>query len=183
MDYLLTYILAAMIAWCPPLNHRYSQSYKMTAEEKDTHTLQRYHDIASDIAAVTMEEEPLFKGDLGRVKSALITASIASYESGQFREDVDNVKGTGDHGQSHCIMQILMRPGEIMEDRKDCFRLGFYRIRESFRSCPQSRLEDKLAVYASGNCTQGAANSRMKMYRAKHWLDTHPFVMPESEHE
>lgn len=180
---IFNYLLAAMIAWCPPANHRYYQRSSLSVEEKDAHTLQRYTDIASDLSEVVMEEEPLFTGDLGRVKSALLVAAIASFESGQFREDVDNVKGTGDRGESHCLMQVYLLPGETINSRKDCFHLGYDRIRESFRLCRFSRLEDKLSAYASGNCRRGGANSRLKMRRANRWLETHPFIMPESEHE
>lgn len=184
---IINYLVAAMMVWCPLSAHRYSQSSTMTDEQKDEHTLARYKSIAQDAAEVALdpEEKPFFKepGLIGRLESALLALSIASYESGEFREDIDTVSGTGDHGRSHCLMQILLRPGEEMKDRKDCFRLGFSRIRESFESCPGYRTEDKLAVYARGTCdhTWGINNSRMKVRRAKKWLADHTFFMVGDE--
>lgn len=184
---IVTYLVSAMMVWCPLSAHRYSQSSTMTDEEKDAYTLTRYQAIAQDVAEVAFDadEKPIFKepGVIGRLESALLALAIASYESGEFREDVDTVKGTGDHGRSHCLMQILLRPGEEMKDRKDCFRLGFSRIRESFDSCPGYRTEDKLSVYARGTCDHkwGIRNSRMKMKRAKSWLAEHIFFLPLEE--
>lgn len=181
---IVSYLVSAMMVWCPLSAHRYSQSSTMTDEQKDAYTLERYQSIATDLAEVATDpdEKPLFKGDgvLGRLESALLALSIASFESGEFREDVDTVAGTGDHGRSHCIMQVLLRPGEEMNDRKDCFRLGFSRMRESFDSCPSYRTEDKLSVYARGTCDSswGIRNSRMKMRRAKQWMSEHIFFLP-----
>ena len=97
---IITYLVAAMMVWCPLSAHRYSQSSAMTDEEKDAYTLTRYQAIAQDVAEVAFDadEKPIFKepGVIGRLESALLALSIASYESGEFSEDVDTVKGTGE---------------------------------------------------------------------------------------
>ena len=72
---IINWLVAAMFAWTP-------------AHEVDR---ARFTEIASDIAAVVYdpEEEPLFSGEDGRAKTALLLASIAAHES-TFREDVEN---------------------------------------------------------------------------------------------
>jgi hypothetical protein len=180
MYLLLSYFMAAMVAWCPLSNHYWPPS-SLTHQEIDAKTTARYESIAKDLEDVLNTEKPLFAGPLGKVKTGLLVLSVASYESG-FTEKVDNTSGSGDHGQSHCIMQILypLRPGEVMNDRKDCFRLGITRLRESMAACPNSDVRDKLAVYARGRCDSpwGITNSRMKMYRAMSWLTGHPYMLP-----
>lgn len=179
MHALWNYLLVAMIAWCPPAHHRYLLTHLASDFQRDAYTTARYESIAKDLEDVVENEKPLFSGPTGKAETALVMLSIASYESGEFREDIDTVKGTGDHGRAHCIMQIEfpLRPGEVMNDRKDCFRIGLARIRESMKACPNSKKEDKLAVYARGNCHDrwGIANSRMKMRRALNWWAYHPF--------
>jgi len=168
-----------MIAWTPLAEHRYSL-HQASDQEKDDYTLSRYQDIATDLVEVLSDDKPLFEGELGKVQTGLLVLAIASFESGGFREDIDNVKGSGDHGQSHCIMQIMypLRDGEVMNDRQDCFRIGLARIRESMQACRSYRLDERLAVYARGKCDSkwGIANSKMKMKRASYWLTTHPFI-------
>lgn len=184
----IPYLMAAMTAWCPPSDHRfYLRHTDMTDEQRDTYTIARYKSIAQDVEGVVEEVKPLFGGPKGKLRTALLVLSIASYESGEFREDVDNTDGTGDHGNAHCIMQIEypLRDGETMKDRKDCIRIGIERARESMKACPNSRLEDKLSVYARGKCDDewGSRNSRMKMKRAMKFLTEHPFLTLDGEIE
>jgi hypothetical protein len=179
LEQTLSYLVAAMMAWCPPSMHRPTQSPRLTVEEQDAHTLQRYKSIGRDLLEVAMEPETevMLDGTMGRIKSAVLVLAIASYESKGFREDIDNVRGTGDQGRSHCLMQIMMRPGEVMKDRKDCFRLGFSRIKESFMACPRNREDYKLAVYASGKCHVGLWDSQMKISRFKNWFTNNPVII------
>jgi len=80
---LIQYILAAMLAWAPASQHA-------NRDPNPEATLARYTSIAHDIAAAaTHPDEPaLFKDDDKRVRTALLLASIAFWESG-FRRDVD----------------------------------------------------------------------------------------------
>src|SRR5262249_4293140 len=94
---LSAYILSAMIAWMPlKVHHR----------EAEDEARARYQAIAQDIAAVALDENepPLFAGEDGRTQTALLVASIASFES-HFRADVDAGKARGDNGISWCVMQ------------------------------------------------------------------------------
>ena len=67
--------------------------------DQDEH---RYYEIAHDIVAAA-EEHPLYTGPDAVAKTALLIASVASFES-QFRADVDDGRVTGDKGAARCIM-------------------------------------------------------------------------------
>lgn len=175
---IVQYLLAAMIAWCPPSVHYYQMDQAMSDQDKYDYTYARYESIAQDLSDVVMNEDErsLFDDKDGKLKTAILMLANASFESGEFREDIDNTNATGDHGRAYCLMQIQLRPGETIRDRKDCFRLGLARIRESFKACPGYRQEEKLAVYASGHCNVGLDNSKKKFNRAYSWLKENPFM-------
>lgn len=180
---IVQYLLAAMISWCPPSVHYYQMPNYKTDQERYEYTYARYQSIAQDLSDVALDdnERPLFDGDDGRLKTAILVLSIASFESGEFREDVDTITPTGDHGKAYCLMQVQLRDGEVIRDRQECFRIGLSRIRESFKACPSSRLDERLAVYASGHCDVGVANSIRKFKRATSWVKDHPFLQLEDK--
>src|SRR5271170_6856954 len=141
---IITWLVAAMFAWTP-------------AKEADR---ARYTEIASDLAAVVYdpEEKPLYPGEDGRAKTALLLASIAAHES-TFRPDVEDGRARGDGGSSWCFMQVHIGAGKTLEgwsgadvtaDRKLCFRAGLHIARESFRMCAGTPPNEKLGAYASG---------------------------------
>lgn len=105
----------------------------------------------------------------------------------------------GDHGRSWCLMQIQLgreingktrtrivlndsgysftrNPSEglggedLVADRKSCFRAALHMMRVSLRTCSHLPPEERLSVYASGNCISGRKASRIKMNRANYWL-------------
>jgi hypothetical protein len=82
---LASYLLAAMTSWMPMKNHLQSEAPDVTEA--------RYEQIAADVAqiATDSDEEPLFQGEDGRVKTALLLLSVAFYES-NFRGDIDGGK-------------------------------------------------------------------------------------------
>lgn len=64
---------------------------------------------------------------------------------------------------------------ELMQDRHRCIREGLKAMRISFTSCREQNLplEEKLKVFASGNCDEGEDKSRSRMKTAiKFWDDT-----------
>src|ERR1700722_8559120 len=102
----------------------------------------RFTGIASDLAAVVYDpdEKPLYPGEDGRAKTALLLASIAAHES-TFRVDVEDGRARGDGGNSWCFMQLHIGSGKTVEgwtgqdvsaDRKLCFRAGLHIAQESF---------------------------------------------------
>ncbi len=186
--HIINWLVAAMFAWTP-------------AHEVDR---ARFTEIASDLAAVVYdpEEQPLFSGEDGRAKTALLLASIAAHES-TFREDVENGKARGDGGSSWCFMQLHIGAGKTVEgwtggeltsDRRLCFRAGLHVARESFRMCTAFPVNEKLSAYASGQCGRSAV-SRAMVSRPIAYIQHHPMndehlvfvekntVLPKRDHE
>jgi hypothetical protein len=73
-----------MLAWCPP------ESYFVPYGESVDDAKARLRTVAEDIVTVAMDvnEPPLFAGDTGRVKTALLDAGVASLENA-FQRFVD----------------------------------------------------------------------------------------------
>lgn len=59
---------------------------------------------------------------------------------------------------------------DLVANRKTCFRVALHMARESFKACWQSPVEDRLSVYAGGDCTVGRAASRVRVGKAIRWL-------------
>src|SRR5437899_343468 len=147
MNVLSSWVLAAMTAWAPP---------------KTNSEVPRYEAIASDIGAVAADEgeTPVFDGDEGRARTALLLASTAFDESG-FRADVDDGRARGDEGESVCIMQVRVgtwrtREGwtakDLITDRKKCVRAALHRMHESIAWCKGLKGGDQLGGYTHGQC-------------------------------
>jgi hypothetical protein len=171
-----SYLLAAMMQWAPIENHRTYHS-KLSFVEQDDYTMRRYESIANDINDVVDEEDSLFYGPAGKAQTAMLVAAISSYESGSFDEQVDKMIKRGDNGHSYCIMQVAIRDGETIHDRKDCIRLGLGRIRESFAACKGYPKDEKLAAFTSGSCSRGHQASRLRFNRAINWMKEHQYFV------
>lgn len=96
---LVTYILAAMTSWVP-LRNQYDRAHDgkwlhddhgLYVQESEDKARSRYEQTAREIVSVAYDElnAPLFKGEDGRLKTALVLASIASFEGG-YHEWVEN---------------------------------------------------------------------------------------------
>jgi len=167
-------ILAFMVAKYPVENHRF-------LGVSDEYTMTRYRAIAADIADVALDpdEPPLFRSDAklpefdrfydGRIKTAFLLASVARFESGGFREDVDNMTKTGDGGKAVCLLQIHLWENEIVTDRPSCLRAGLRHMRESYRMC------HSLSGYTVGHCVKNEPQAIQRMKMAEEWLHDHPF--------
>jgi hypothetical protein len=166
-EHLVSYLVAAMIAWCPPSVHRHTG-------DTDGQTEQRYEAIATNFAwqALDRNEQPLFSDEHGgRARTALLIAAIASYESGQFRKDLDNDRGTGDNGLAHCLLQIHMQTNGSL----DCVHKGLIYLHSSFHDCARLPLLYRMAEYTSGNCYHGTIASAIRVGREEKWWREHPF--------
>ncbi len=114
--------------------------------------------LADAIAAHVTAQEPLFKDDVDRKRSAAFLTAIAFRES-SFRNDA-----VGDKGQSHCAFQVHLPGGqrtaegwtgaELREDPAKCVTVAARILRDSMRWCPRH----PLAIYASG--PGGCENAR-----------------------
>ena len=105
----IVWMVAFMTQFSPPGG----PTWVAEAKESKTEAEARYEDIAKDIQTVVSEEEPLFKGAYGRIRTASVILSIMFHESG-FRKDVDLGLGKlakGDGGNSVCMMQLNIGKG------------------------------------------------------------------------
>jgi hypothetical protein len=180
MNALVTYLLAAMMAWSPLADHEYYES----REE----TFARYVAIAQSVAKVALDpaEPPLFGGPNARMETGLFMTSVAFYESGGFRRDVElglGKHGRGDSGRSWCLMQVNVGGGtteerwtgpELVNDREKCFRVGLHRIRQSFVHCKDRTFIDRLSGYTDGRCRDDANASHRRTKRAIEYWESHP---------
>lgn len=173
---LTTYVLVAMTAWSP---------------KADPERLQA---IALDIAAVSLEDAPLFPDDPSRAREVLLLASIARYESG-FAEWVDDGRcndkawlasdegkhlhrgSTCDGGRAYGLWQVHAFPGtptgpEMLADRRVAVRAAVARLRASLA---QGR---GLCGYTgeTGDCPK----AEIRLRNAQVWEKGHPF-RPEKE--
>jgi hypothetical protein len=184
MENLVTYLVAAMVAWVPIHAHAPIESPDVVHA--------RYESIAHDAVSVALEagEAPLFDGPDGRAQTAVLMLSVASFES-SFRKSVDEGVGRGDHGYSYCLMQIHVGDGhtregwsgrQLVEDRKLCFRAALHILRASFGACRSLPVDDRLSAYASGRCFADALVSRSRIGRARRWWESHaPPPSPATE--
>ena len=201
-DQLVGYLAAAMFSWSPWHQHETPAAtrarYESIAYDAATVALS---DVATGPWAKLVVSRGAFT-DVPVAKTALLMLAISSYESGGFRPDVDSIEATGDCHEvvalpnglrpvglatentvkrmvcrSRCLAQIQLRAGEVLRDRRDCFRLELARIRESYASCALPLIEG-LAVYASGRCDRGTAASRKRVARAVEWWAVAPFLAP-----
>jgi hypothetical protein len=106
MHALASYLIAALLAWCPVAR----QSRMETADEAKV----RYAAIAQDISAVVFDEAepPLYTGDRARERTGLILAALAVQESA-LRRDVDlgvcrqgDARGDSDSCHAFTLWQI-----------------------------------------------------------------------------
>ncbi len=180
MNGLVAYLISAMLAWSPPRDHEYYEARE--------DTVARYAGIAQTIARVVLDpaEPPLFGGPDGRAETGLFISSVAFYESGGFRRDVELGTGShsrGDRGRSWCLLQVNIGGGmtaerwtgpELVNDQEKCIRAGLHRMRESFMRCHAQTFVDRLSGYTDGRCRDGADASHRRTIRAIDFWEKHP---------
>jgi hypothetical protein len=175
MESLVTYLVAAMVAWVPLYVHPQTES---SADVRA-----RYESIARDLSSVVLDdsEPPLFDGPNAKARTALLMLSVASFESA-LRKTVDDGVVRGDGGRSYCLMQIRVGTGvtregwtgpQLIADRKRCFRAALHMLRSSFNMCHSYPVEDRVSVYATGHCMLDAPISRSRVVRARRYWDLH----------
>ena len=183
---LIVWLVSAMLRWTlPEAQHEAARA--------------RYTEIAQDAVTVafTAEESPLFKGPLGRTKTATLLLAIASYES-SFRQDVEEGRKRGDHGQSWCLMQInlgrarvrldgdgwawakadeegALSGEDLAADRKACFRMALHFARVSYRACGD------LSLYTSGSCSKTEKAAKYRAFRAAELLRRNPVTWVDAD--
>jgi hypothetical protein len=173
LSQLTTYVLAAMVAWCPKVDPG------------------RLRSVAEDIAAVSLEQEPLFKDDAARSRTALLLASVARYESNfapwvddgrcndpawrESQEGRRTHRGSDcDGGRAYSLWQVHPYAGAsgpaMLADRRTAVREAVARLRVSLDA------GRGLCWYTgeTGDCPKGEIRLRTALV----WAVGHPFPPP-----
>lgn len=132
-----------------------------------------YEKTAEAIARVA-ESEPLYEEKGGEERTAALLVAVAWYES----RLKPNAKSG--NGQWYCLFQIDKRhlpdPQKALDDPEVCARAGIKIIKQSMQKCAQKPHDDRLAVFMSGSCEKGVADSRYRMFLAAKLMREHPLV-------
>jgi hypothetical protein len=134
-----------------------------------------YEKTAEAIARVA-ESEPLYE-ERGEERTAALLVAVAWYES----RLKPNAKSG--NGQWYCLFQVdkrhLADPQKALEDPEYCTRAGIKIIRASMQKCASRPHDERLAMFMSGACDKGLADSRYRMFLAAKLLKDHPLTRPE----
>lgn len=164
--------MSPLAAWAFSLIVSLSPPGKVPARETEEAAVERYASISDDLDAVTAEQAPLFPGPDGRAMTIALLVAVAHHESG-FRLDVDQGVNRGG-GKDVCLLQLRSARADVATDRMACFREGLRLLRQSLAACRASERRDRLAAYASGNCTNGRLESRAMVDAWRRLMAAHP---------
>ncbi len=155
LETILAYLVSAMVAWTP---------------EGQAVDSARYSQIANDAWEVATNS-PVFDSNGGVLRTALLLLSIASYESSGYRQDIDEGRVRGDHGQAVCLGQVHVygpTRERVARNRRLCFSAMIAAIRYSLEWCRYLKPEDRLGGYTIGQC-KPSRTSRERWTRANRW--------------
>jgi hypothetical protein len=131
-----------------------------------------YTKTAEAIARVA-ESEPLFD-QRGEERTAALLVAIAWYES-RFKPNAVSA-----NKQYLCLFQIdkrhLADPDKALADQEVCARAAIKIIRASLQKCASKPENDRLAIFMSGACDRGVAESRYRMFLAQKLVKEHPMT-------
>jgi hypothetical protein len=169
MTPLALYVSASMHAWCPVADHLYVEAAPITEA--------RFADIAQTIADVADDpiETPAFIGADGRLRTAVLLAAIASYESGCFRAAVQFCQVGGDNSRAWGLYQSHAGRARVCWSQHDAAVIALQQVRDSFHDCAGNTAAERLASYCSYDCEHGRAAARKRYGRAADWIAAHPF--------
>ncbi|MBS2013680.1 MAG: transglycosylase SLT domain-containing protein [Deltaproteobacteria bacterium] len=148
----------------------------LVALEPSTPWRATYEKTAEAIAKVA-ESEPLFAEEKGDQRTAALLVAIAWHES-RFKP---NAKSS--NNQWFCLYQIDRRhlgpePEKALNDQEACSRAAVQIIKGSLAKCKARPAEERLAVFMSGSCEKGLAESRYRTFLANKLLKEHPAPEP-----
>ncbi len=169
VDDLAIYLLGAMNTFYPQSNH--------TWMEKPIVTETRYEQFAEDIAKVVLDPrvKPLFSGEDGPIKTALLLVVLARYES-SYRNDVMTCTKLGDKGVSFGPFQSQRFPDTVCQGNFQAAWVAIEMIHESFQVCHGTAMSYRLAEYTDGNAwdtPRAYKRSSDRMDTAIHYYSTH----------
>jgi len=129
-----------------------------------------FEKTAEAIARVA-ESDPLFE-DRGEERTAALLVSVAWYES----RLKPNAKSA--NGQFLCLYQVDRRhlpdPQKALDDPEVCTRAALKILKGSLAKCTARPFDERLAMFMSGSCDRGLAESRYRMFLATKLLKEHP---------
>lgn len=168
---LTAYLYAAMLSWVPLSAH--------TFRETEPVTTARYLDFAEHLANVALDpnEVPLYDSPSGRAKTALLLASIASFETGQFDPDVIWCLHSGDGGRAWGPWQTHASKERACLSIESAAHQALEQIRESRRMCASLPVEWRLSGFTAGNCRDGHAESARRVNRAMRYWEGHAYEL------
>jgi hypothetical protein len=130
----------------------------------------------AEAIARAAESDPLF-GDHGEERTAALLVAIAWHES-RFKPNAVSA-----NKQYVCLFQIdkrhLSDPDKALADQETCTRAAMKIIRASLEKCASKPENDRLAIFMSGACDRGVAESRYRMFLAQKLVKEHPMGMEE----
>lgn len=168
---LSAYLLSIFVATAP-----LGRTRPALAAESPDEARARYTEIADAIAETVNESPPLFKGEKGRVRTALVMASVAYLESG-LRKDVDLGLKKGFAGDCG-LWQFNLGGGrtaegwdckELTSDRRKAARAALRMMNRSFNACAKYGPDALLRAFASGTCERGVHESKVRLELARRW--------------
>lgn len=178
-----TWLAALMLSWSTP---------KGRAPELERVEVANRAANALEAVAFDPAEQPMFRGESGRAKTAILLAAIAARES-SMRPSVERGVKRGDGGTSWCFMQVNIRKGmritfardvdeaklapvlfwnaaneygdtgqDLADDPTKCARYALHIARHSTRTCRD------LTYYTSGHCGRGvrASTDRLDLMKS-----------------
>lgn len=167
---------SATIAWLVSLMVSASPPGR-SGRESQHEALTRYESIAGDVMHVVEREPPLFGGAKGRERTAVLMIAVALHESA-YRLDVDRGETRGRIGECSIWQIVPAERGscDAWKDRRLAAGIALERMRRSQRACmkPGVPVEHLLAAYASGSCTRGHKESRIRVETAMRWFARKP---------
>lgn len=153
---LVPWLVAAMQSWAPAPTDR---------------DVARYQAFAVAVATASIEH-PLPSSS--STETAILLLSIASFESGGFRDDVMRCRVTGDHGKSLGPFQVQRSSRRVCVDHEYAARVALERVEQSWAMCGLG----ELAGYTAGRCESSAGRRLSGLYvrRAAAWLRRAPLL-------
>lgn len=180
---LASYLVPAMLSWVPPSEHG-------KTEDQIRPQYERY---SAAIAKVTLETEDRdlpFAGEHRHEMTALLLASIASFEA-HLREDVATCAKGGDkdpkgNPRAWGLWQAWRPKERVCASLEAGARIALEMVVDSFKACRYADVRDRLGVYAdgpgivtNGRCRANWWRSRSRIDRAKGWHSKHEIESSE----
>lgn len=177
---LAAWLFSAMTAWVP---------IARTGTETAEQATKRYEVLAHSIATHALMSDPLFDGDGGHERTALLEASIASFESSfdsRIAVGLSVIPGDNDGGKAVGYFQLHPNRGYFPYSRAELaasvdrqVEAASIMIHESWRVCEKQPIPFKLGWYASGgNGCARSTKGEARVKRAEKWWAEHALILP-----